>query len=268
MSILVAENAFVDPRARLADDVEVGPFCVIGPDVEIDAGTRLENNVTLTGRVSIGRHNHIFPGAVLGAEPQDLSYQGSDTRVVIGNHNVIRESVTINRASEKESGVTTVGDHCYLMACSHVAHDCQIGDRVVLANNVMLGGHVHVEDCVMISGGAGVHHFATIGCYSFISGLSRVRQDVPPYMLMDGTPCRPRYVNTVGLKRNQFEPDVIRALTDAFRLIYRSQVGVGPAREVLLGENKMYPAVNALLEFLESQQEGRNGRARERRIAA
>ncbi|MEQ8787879.1 MAG: acyl-ACP--UDP-N-acetylglucosamine O-acyltransferase [Pirellulaceae bacterium] len=263
-----ANLSFIDPRADIAADAEIGPFCVVGPHVTIGAGTRLDNNVTITGHVTIGEHNHIFPGVVIGGQPQDLSYRGGNTRVVIGDHNVIRECVTINRGSEKEDGVTAVGSHCYLMACSHVAHDCKVGDRVIIANGTLLGGHVHVHDNASLSGGVAVHHFTTIGAYSFVSGISRVLHDVPPYMLVEGIPTRPRCVNVVALKRNDFPADVIKALTESHRLIYRSKVGLDNAREILRSNGQLVPAVNHLLSFIQNQQEGRHGRGRERRRAA
>jgi UDP-N-acetylglucosamine acyltransferase len=268
MATYIAENAVIDPRAEIAEDVEIGPFCVIGPHVSIGQGTRLENHVTITGRATIGEYNRIFPGVVIGADPQDLSYRGSATRVVIGDHNVIREAVTINRATEKEEGITSLGSYCYLMACSHVAHDCRVGDRVVIANSTLLGGHVHVHDDATLSGGVAVHHYATIGSYSFVSGVSRVLHDVPPYMLVDGLPARPRCVNIVALKRNDFPTEVIKALSETHRLIYRAKVGLDHAREILRSDGKLVPAVNNLLGFIQSQQEGRHGRGRERRRAA
>ena len=173
MSTYFAENTVIDPRAEIDDEVEIGPFCVIGPKVRIGRGTRLENNVTLMGNVTIGCYNHIYPNAVIGGEPQDISYTGSDTKVVIGDHNIIRECVTINRASEKEDGVTRVGDHNFLMACCHVAHDCQLGNHIIIANGSLLAGHVHVHDHASLSGAVAVHHFATIGSYSFIAGVER-----------------------------------------------------------------------------------------------
>ncbi len=268
MSSLVADNAVIDPRANIADSVEIGPFCVIGPDVTIGAGTRLENGVTLTGNVSIGRYNHIYSGAVIGGEPQDLSYRGSRTRVVIGDHNIIREGVTINRATEKEDGITSIGDHCYLMACSHVAHDCRLGDRVIMANGTLLGGHVHVHDYASLSGAVAVHHYTTVGSYSFVGGLSRVLHDVPPFMLVEGSPCRPRCINVVALKRNGFPADVIGALSDSHRLLYRAKVGLDHAREILRSEGKLLPQVNELLSFIQIQQDGRYGRGRQLRRAA
>ncbi len=268
MAAYVAENAVIDPRAELADEVEVGPFCVIGPKVVIGRGTKLENNVTIMGRVTIGEHNHVFPGTVIGGEPQDLSYQGSDTQVIIGNHNVFRECVTINRASEKEEGVTQVGSHCYFMAGMHVAHDCRIGDRVVIANGSMLAGHVHVHSHATISGAVGVHQFSTIGSYCFVGAVSKVLQDVPPYMLADGLPARPRCINVVALKRNDFPAEDVKALAEAHRLIYRAKVGLDHAREILRSNDMLIPSVNHLLTFIQGQQEGRHGRARERRREA
>jgi len=268
MATHFAANVAVDPRAEIEEDVEIGPFCAVGPHVRIGAGTRLINNVTLMGHVSIGRHNVIYPGAVIGGEPQDLTYAGTDTRVVVGDHNVIREGVTINRASEKETGVTRVGDYNFLMACSHVAHDCQLGNHIVMANNTLLGGHVHVHDYASLSGSAAVHHFVTIGSYSFVAGLSGVRQDVPPYVLVEGVPARPRCINVVGLKRNGFPPDVIDGLAEAHRLLFRAKVRLDDAWELLRSGGHLVPQVSHLLTFLQSQHEGSHGRGRERRRAA
>lgn len=268
MATYIGEHAAIDSRAEIDHDVEIGPFCVIGPHVRIGRGTRLENGVTIMGRVTIGQDNHFYPGVVIGGEPQDLSYRGSDTQVVIGDHNTLREGVTINRASEKEDGVTSIGSHNFLMACSHVAHDCRLGSHIIMANAVLLGGHVHVRDHASLSGGVAVHHYASIGSYSFVAGLSRVLHDVPPFMLVDGHPTRPRCINVVALKRNSFSPEAIDCLAEAHRLLYRAKVGLDHAREILRGNNQLVPQVNELLSFVQSQQEGQHGRARERRRAA
>lgn len=264
----ISNQAAIDPRAEIDDDVEIGPFCVVGPNVRIGRGTQLENNVTLMGDVTIGAFNHVYPGAVIGAEPQDVSYQGSPTKVQIGDYNIIREGVTINRATEKEKGVTSIGCHNYLMASCHVAHDCNLGDHIIIANSSLLGGHVCIEDYASLSGCVCVHHFATIGSYAFIGGLSRVIHDVPPFMLADGQPTRPRCINVVALKRNDFPSDVIAALAESHRLIYRAKVGLDHAREILRGNQQLLPQVNQLLAFVQTQQEGKHGRARERRRAA
>jgi len=258
----------VEPRAELDEDVRIGPFCVVGPKVRIGRGTQLLGHVTIMGRVTLGQHNRLFPGAVLGGDPQDVSYQGSDTEVVIGDHNIIREGVTINRGSEKEDGLTTLGSHSMIMAGCHIAHDCRVGSRVIMANATLLGGHVHVHDDATISGGVAVHHFATIGSFSFTGGLSRVLHDVPPYMLAEGNPSRPRCINIVALKRNNFSAETIQALAEAHRLLYRAKVGLDHARELLRSAGLLVPAVNHLLHFLQNQHEGRNGRGRDRRRAA
>jgi UDP-N-acetylglucosamine acyltransferase len=268
MTTRIAPNASVDPRAEIDTDVEIGPFTTIGPNTRIARGTRLMNSVTITGHVTIGRDNVIYPNVVIGGEPQDVSYAGSDTQVVIGDGNMIREGVTINRGSEKEDGITRIGNKNFLMACSHVAHDCKLGNHIIMANGSLLGGHVHVQDYASLSGAVAVHHYSTIGSYAFIGGLSRVLHDVPPFMLCEGVPARPRCINIVALKRHDFSAHVIDCLAEAHKLIYRSKIGLEPAREILRGNGQLVPQVNQLLAFIETQQEGRHGRSRELRRAA
>ena len=268
MTARIAENASIDSTAEIDDDVEIGPFCVIGRHARIMSGTRLLNSVTIMGNVTIGHDNVIYPNTVIGGEPQDVSYAGSDTQVVIGDGNITREGVTINRGSEKEDGITRIGDKNFLMACCHIAHDCKLGDHIIIANGSLLGGHVHVEDYASLSGAVAVHHFTTIGSYSFVGGLSRVLHDVPPFMLCEGAPARPRCINIVALKRHDFTTNVIDCLAEAHRLIYRAKVGVDPAREILRGNGQLVPQVNQLFAFIEGQQDGRHGRSREVRRAA
>jgi UDP-N-acetylglucosamine acyltransferase len=264
MATSVADNVSIHPTAEIDEDVHVGPFCVVGPNVRIGRGTRLENHVTLMGHVSLGEQNHIYPGTVIGGEPQDISYRGSDTKVVIGSHNIIRECVTINRGSEKEDGVTLVGDHNFLMACCHVAHDCRLGNHIVVTNGTLLGGHVHVHDHASLSGAVAVHHYATVGSYSFVGGMSAVRHDVPPFMLVEGHPARPRCINVVALKRHNFPQETIDCLAEAHRLLYRAKVGLDNTREILRANGQLVPDVHHLLSFVQAQQEGRHGRGRER----
>src|SRR5262245_15484882 len=268
MTTRIAENACVDPRAEIDDNVEIGPFSIVGPDVKIGRGSRLLSGVTIMGRVTIGRDNVIYPNVVIGGEPQDISYAGSDTQVVIGDENTIREGVTINRGSEKEDGITRIGDKNFLMACCHVAHDCKLGSHIIMANGALLGGNVHLEDYASLSGAVAVHHYTSIGSYSFVGGLSRVLHDVPPFMLCEGAPARPRCINIVALKRHEFSTHAIDCLAEAHRLIYRAKVGLDAAREILRGNGQLGPQVNQLLAFIESQQEGRHGRSREMRRAA
>ena len=264
MAVSIADTACVDPRAELDDDVEVGPYCVIGPDVRIGRGTRLIAHVCLIGNTTLGEGNVISPFVVIGGDPQDLSYRGSATRVEIGNHNIIREGVTINRASEKEDGVTRIGSHNFFMATSHVAHDCKLGDRITIANGSMLGGHVHVEDHASISGAVAVHHFVSIGSYSFVGGSSKITHDAPRYMLVDGNPSKVRCINVVGLKRNGVSAAGIDALHEAHRLIYRAKMTLKHATEILESHGHMTAEVHRLVQFIQSQQDGKHGRARER----
>ena len=268
MATSIAANAWVDPRAELDHDVEIGPFCTIGAGAKIGRGTRLLNNVTLMGRVTIGRDNILYPNVVIGAEPQDLSYQGSDTCVEIGDGNTLREGVTINRASEKEDGVTRLGDHNFLMGNSHVAHDCKLGSHIIIANGTLLAGHVHVHDHASLSGGCAIHHFVTVGSYCFLAGLSRALHDVPPYMLVEGIAAKPRCINIVALKRNNFSTEAIDSLAAAHRLLYRTKVGLAHAREILRSKDQLTPEVENLCRFIEGQQDGKHGRGREMRRAA
>ncbi|MGI9515690.1 MAG: acyl-ACP--UDP-N-acetylglucosamine O-acyltransferase, partial [Pirellulaceae bacterium] len=258
----ISKLAEVDSRAEIGENVKIGPFCVVGPEVTIGAGTELQNNVTLCGRVTIGEDNRISAGTVIGGEPQDLGYDGTPTEVIIGDRNIIRECVTINRATTKENLVTSMGDDNFLMACVHVAHDCKVGNNVKIANATLLGGHVHVFDHATISGNAGVHHFTRIGAYSFVSGIGRVIQDVPPYLLFEGNPSKPRCVNVVALKRNDFSSESIKKINLAFRLLYRSRVGLDNAREILRGKDYLCREINDLLNFIEYQQDGKHGRGR------
>lgn len=269
MSERISPSAYVHPDAVVADSAEIGPFCNVGPHVRIDAGTRLISHVTIRGHVSIGRYNTFHPGCVIGGEPQDISYKDEPTSVSIGDHNIMREGVTINRGTSKDAGTTRLGSHCFLMACSHIAHDCHVGSHVIMANGSVLGGHVRVHDYASFSGLVAAHHFATIGSYAFVAGMSRVIHDVPPFMLCEGQPARPRCINSVALKRNRFPKEVIQALSLAHRLIYRARVGLDQARETLRSEGKLLPQVSDLLSFVQQQQDGRLGRQRQvRRKAA
>jgi len=263
MATSIAANAWIDPRAEIDTEVEIGPFCMIGPGAKIGRGTRLLNNVTLMGNVTLGQNNLLYPNVVVGAEPQDLSYQGTDTCVIVGDDNTLREAVTVNRASEKEDGVTQIGNKNFLMAGVHVAHDCKLGDNIVIANCTLLAGHVHVNDHASISGGCAIHHFVSIGSHSFLAPLSRALHDVPPYMLVEGIAAKPRCINIVALKRNNFSSKSIDCLAVAYRLLYRSKVGLTHAREILRSKDQFTPEVENLFAFIETQAEGKHGRGRE-----
>ena len=268
MAIDVHPTAIVDSNAVLEDEVKVGPYCVIGDGAFIGARTKLLNHVTIMGNVRIGCDNVLYPYSVIGGDPQDRSYKGSPTWVVVGDRNIIREHVTMHRATEKELGITRVGSDNFFMVGSHVAHDCIIGNNVSLANGVGLSGHVHIHDFAIVSGLAGVHQFTTIGRYAFVGAMAKIVTDVPPYMLADGTPCEVRCVNLVGLKRRGFTQADIQNLAVAHRLLYRHKIGVEEARNQLINDGRMVDSVVNLFAFVDQQCQGHFGRGRERRKAA
>jgi UDP-N-acetylglucosamine acyltransferase len=265
MTSLIADSARVDSRARLAGDSVVGPGCVIGPDVEIGRGTRLVGNVSLMGVVRLGDFNTVGPFVTIGGEPQDLSYWGSATRVEIGDYNRIDERVTIHRGSEKDDGVTRLGSHNHLLAGSHVAHDCKLGDRISVGSLAMLGGHVHVGSAVNIGEKAGVHQFVTVGRLSSISGQSKIVQDVPCFMRVGGNPSSVHGINGRRLKREGFSAADRAALRAVHRLIYFGKLNLRQAAEVLEVQRLLTTTVVQLLTFVDAQHHGRLGRARERR---
>ncbi|MFO0973134.1 MAG: acyl-ACP--UDP-N-acetylglucosamine O-acyltransferase [Phycisphaerae bacterium] len=212
-------SATIEPSARLADDLHIGAGCYIGPDVEVGPGCRLLPNVVLLGRTTLGADNILYPNAVIGAAPQDLKYQGGDTRLVIGSGNVFRECVTVHSGTEVGGALTRIGDHNQFQVGSHIAHDCIVGDHCVLSNNVQVAGHVHIENCVIISGIVGIHQFVTVGRNAFISGMARVTTDVPPFMIFgyDGTIPN---VNVKGLIRWGFTEEQCNALKRLYRQLF------------------------------------------------
>lgn len=269
MPIQVHPTAVVDPKARLEEDVFVGPFCVVGPDVRIGPRTRLRSHVSITGHTTLGSDNDLYPFVVVGSEPQDSGYHQEPTRVEIGDRNILREAVTIHRGTTKEDGLTRVGSDNFIMGGCHIAHDCKVGSRISMANGTVLGGHVHVHDFASLSGLVAVHHFCSVGSYSFVGGLSRINMDAPPYMLVEGHPMLIRSVNLVGLKRRGFTPLEIQSLTEAHRLIYRMRMAAPQAREILIDHDHWTDPIIKLFEFLDQQRTGRFGRAREQtRMAA
>ena len=239
--------------------MEVGPFCVIGPDVAIGAGCRLVAHVTVLGQTIIGPGNVIYPNAVLGAPPQDLKYRGEATRLEIGEQNVIREAVTLHTGTEKGGGITRIGSHNLFMVNAHVGHDVHIGDRCVLANNVMLAGHVIVGNNVVLSGGAASHHYVRISDFVFAAGYSRLHVDVPPFVkVQDNTVWD---TNSVGLKRAGFSDDDVNAIEDAVKRLFISKKR--PFAQALAEYDTMNginPHVKRLVEFLRERDMGKHGR--------
>ncbi|MBR8828824.1 MAG: acyl-ACP--UDP-N-acetylglucosamine O-acyltransferase [Gomphosphaeria aponina SAG 52.96 = DSM 107014] len=258
MQTLIHSTAVIDPEAELHPSVQVGPYCVIGADVKIAADTIIGAHVVISGPTEIGSGNRIFPGAVIGLEPQDLKYQGANSWLKIGDNNIIREYVTVNRATGENEG-TIMGNNNLLMAYVHVAHNCEIEDGVVIANNVALAGHVRIESRAVIGGVLGVHQFVHVGKMAMLGGMSRIDRDVPPYMLVEGNPARVRSLNFVGLKRMGLTAIEIKFLKDAFRTLYGARISLHEAIQQLdkLSESEY---VGHLQHFLRlSISEGRRG---------
>ena len=246
-------TAIVDAQARLHETVEVGPYSIIGAGVEIGEGTWIGPHAVLRGPMTVGRHNRIYQFASLGEISQDKSAKPDEpTRVEIGDGNTIREYVTINRGTLKEQGVTRVGDDNWIMAGAHIAHDCVVGSHTIIANLVMLAGHVIIDDWVILGGASGVHQFCRVGAHAFSGGGSIILRDVPPFVMVQGNPAEPRAVNSEGLKRRGFKPDEIDAIRGAYKLIYLSgkRMAEVKAEMAVLAQSSVH--VRRMLEFIES----------------
>ena len=260
----IHKSAIVHRNAALGNEVEIGPFSVIGKDVAIGEGTVVLNNVTVVGNTTLGRSNIIHPNAVLGAEPQDLKYRGERTSLVMGDNNVVREGVTINIGTAGGGEKTIIGDNNFFMACSHIAHDCIIEDNVLLANGVLLGGHVMVEKGAKLMGLVGIQPFVTIGRYAYVGGHTRIVQDVPPYVIIEGHPAKLRQVNVVGLEREGFSKAQINEIKEAFRTLFRSgELNKSKILEEMERKEDRSPEVKDLVAFLRNITKGKFGRYRE-----
>ncbi len=257
------ENVYIHPTAEIGPDVEIGPFSYIGPECRVGEGTRIHNNVTLFANVTLGSFNEIYPNAVVGGLPQDRKYEGEDSRLVIGDRNVIRECVTISSGTKLGEGLTLIGNGNLIMASCHIAHDCILENNIVIANNVLLGGHVRVESYAGFGGLAAVHHFVTVGRYAFVGGLARVTQDVPPYMLVEGNPLRIWSINKVGLKRRGIPLETIQSLKEAHRMFFRSRASRKDVCRQLEIRFADVQEIRTLVEFIRATERGNQGRARQ-----
>jgi UDP-N-acetylglucosamine acyltransferase len=255
----ISPHAVIDPTAEIAEDVEVGPFCVIGPKVKIESGCRLLNNVTILGRTTIGKDNVFFPNSVIGAAPQDKKFKGETTELTIGNANVFREAVTLHVGTEKGGGITRIGDNGLYMVNAHVGHDATIGNGVVISNNVMIAGHVLCENNVAIMGGVGVHHFVTLGEGAYIGAYSRIHYDVPPFCKVDGADMV-RGLNKVGLRRSGYSETDVEALEQAYRRLFNRKKPMALAMAEFDTLNGLNPYVKQMVEFLQRRSAGKNGR--------
>ncbi len=255
MNTRIHPTAIVSVSAQLGAGVEVGPYAFVGDDCEVGDGCVLATRSTLERNVRLGSEVKVGIGSVLGGDPQDLKFQGERTAVEIGDRTVIREYATINRGTA-QSLRTTVGSDCFIMTYVHLAHDCHLGNGVIISNGTQLAGHVTVEDRAIISGLVAVHQFVNIGTYSFIGGCSRVAKDIPPYLKAVGNPVKLYGLNSVGLQRNNFDPGVVRELKRAYRLFFRSDLNVSQAIERAHQELEMCDEVRHFLSFVDNSGRG------------
>jgi UDP-N-acetylglucosamine acyltransferase len=249
-------TAVVHQGARVADDVQIGPYCVIGEHVEIGAGSVLAAHVVVTGHTRLGRDNRIYSFACLGERPQDKKYGGEATRLEIGDNNTIRECCTVNLGTVQDVGVTRLGNDNWIMAYVHIAHDCQIGSDIVLANGVQLAGHVVIGDHAILGGGTLVHQFCRVGAYAFTAGGSVVLRDVPPYVMAGGNSAQPHGINSEGLKRRGFSADEIEAIRRAYKTLYRTKSSFEEARQAIRDQAAREERLAVLAEFLDTTDRG------------
>ena len=253
---MIHATAIVSETAKLADDVEVGPYAVIGDDVEIGSGTRVDSHVVINGPTVIGRNNHIYQFASVGDDPQDKKYEGQPTRLEIGDDNTIREFCTISRGTVEDQGLTKLGNKNWIMAYVHIAHDCMLGDNIILANNATLAGHVHVGDWVIFAGFSGAHQFCRIGAHAFMGMYAGANRDIPAYVTCSGTPATPRGINSEGLKRRGFSETEIRNIKNAYRTVYRQGKKLAEAVEELTPLMDEQPELKVFLDSISQSERG------------
>ena len=253
---MIDSHAIIHPSARLAANVQVGPWTIIGPDVEIDEGTIIASHVVIKGPTRIGKHNRIYQFSTVGEDTPDLKYKGEPTRLVIGDHNIIREGVTIHRGTVQDRNETTIGDHNLLMAYVHIGHDSVIGNHCILVNNAALAGHVHIGDWAILSGYTLVHQFCKIGAHSFSGMGSAIGKDVPAYIMVNGSPAEAKNINAEGLRRRGFSKDDIATLTKAYKIIYRRGLTLDEAMKELTPMLGECPALQVLVDSLKESTRG------------
>ena len=253
----IHQTAIIHPKAQIQDGVKIGPYCIVGEHVTIRSGTILEAHVFLDGWTDIGENCHIYPFASLGTIPQDLKFKGEISELKVGDGTVIRESVTMNRGTQGGEGITSVGANCFLMAYSHVAHDCRLGNQVILANGVAMGGHVTIDDHAIVGGLSAIHQFTRVGSYAFIGGASAVSKDVPPYGMAVGNRARLYGVNSIGLHRKGFPPETISKIKKAYRHLLSSDLNVSQAITGIEADHELLvPEIEHLVAFIRNSSRG------------
>lgn len=253
---MIHSTAIISASAIVADDVEIGPYTVIGDNVEIGSGCQIDSHVVINGPTRIGRDNHIYQFASIGDDPQDKKYAGEPTRLTIGDRNSIREFCTISRGTTQDSGETVIGDDNWIMAYVHIAHDCVVGSKTIMANNTTLAGHVHIGDWVICGGFSGVHQFCKIGAHAFLGMYAAINSDVPAYTLVSGQPAKPKGINSEGLKRREFTTEQIRNIKNAYRQVYRKGLKLAEAIQSLESQLDSQPELKLFLESLRSSERG------------
>lgn len=253
---VIDSRAVIDPKARIAEGVTISPYAIIGPDVEIGEGTWVGPHVVINGPCRIGRDNKFYQFSSIGEDPQDKKYKGEPTLLEIGDRNVIREYCTFNRGTAQDKGTTKIGDDNWIMAYVHIAHDCEVGNNTIFANNATLAGHVTIEDYVILGGASLIHQFCVVGAHSFVGMGSAIAKDVPPFMMVSGQPAGPHGLNLEGLRRRGFTPDAIKALRQAYKIIYRSSLTVSQALEQLKPLAEEFEQVAQLAGFVRDSGRG------------
>lgn len=253
---MIHATAIISDSANISDDVEIGPYSIIGDDVTIASGTRVDSHVVINGPTVIGQDNHIYQFASIGDDPQDKKYAGEPTALKIGDRNTIREFCTVSRGTTQDKGETVIGDDNWIMAYVHIAHDCMIGCNTIMANNATLAGHVHVGDWAIFGGFSGVHQFCHIGAHAFIGMYAGLNRDVPAYTTAAGSPAVPRGINSEGLKRRGFDAEQIRNIKDAYRLVYRKGLKLAEAIAEIAERSKTQVELELFLESLRSSERG------------
>lgn len=255
-SSLIHSTAIIHPGAQLGNNVSIGPYAIIGEHVVIGDGSSVGAHTVISGQTTIGRDNRIFQFNSLGEIPQDKKYAGEPTRLEIGDRNVVREFCTFNLGTVQDGGVTRIGDDNWIMAYVHLAHDCQVGNHTIFANNASLAGHVTVGDHAILGGFTGVHQFCKIGAHVMTGISSVVFKDIPPYVMAAGQPAAPHGINSEGLKRRGFSAEVLAALKRAYKTLYREGLTLNEAREKLAGQAQSVPEIQALLDFIATSERG------------
>jgi len=253
---MIHQTAIVDPAARIGANVEIGPYSIIGPNVEIGDGTRVGPHVVIEGHTRIGRDNEIFQFCSIGAVPQDKKYDDEATRLEIGDRNTIREFCSFNVGTSQDAGVTRMGSDNWIMAYVHIAHDCQVGDRTIFANNATLAGHVHVGDWAILGGFTGVHQFVRVGAHAFCGVGTVLLQDLPPFVTVSGNPASPHGINSEGLKRRGFTADDIRVIKRAYKTLYREGLSLDEARSRIRESAESCEALTPFSEFISTSSRG------------